>query len=125
MTRDQRQRAVYEWATQTFGPGATLPSERVLRLLEEAVELAQAERLPLDRALAVVHHVYGKPAGLPENEAGDVGVTLLAYCESVGLSADGLETMRFAAAQERGPEQMRARQTAKAAAGIGIKPEDR
>ena len=97
-----------------------------MRLLEEAVELAQAEGVPLDRALATVEHVYLKPAGKPEQEAGGVGVTLLAYCAARGISADAEEAREFERVLDIDPAYFRARHNIKADAGIAARaPEEK
>lgn len=116
--RDDRQREVFQWAKRTFGPVAMSIEERVMRFFEEAVELAQAEGLSRDRLVAIVDHVYRKPPGDPAKEAGAVGVTLLAYCERRGLSADAEERREFDRIDRIEPDYFRARQGIKAAAGI-------
>ncbi len=121
--RDERQRAVLRWVEGTFGPVALAPVERAARLLEEVVELAQAAGLSRHLAFSVFDHVYGKPPGEPAQEAGGVGVTLLAYCESVGLSADGEEAREFARVLATDPAHFRARHNAKADAGVAVRVE--
>jgi hypothetical protein len=119
--RDARQRAVLQWVGGTFGPLARTPYERAQRVLEEAVELGQAEGLTPERTRAVVDHVYGKPPGDPAQEAGGLGVTLLAYCEARGLSADGEEVREFDRVLSIDPAQFRARHNAKADAGLAVR----
>jgi hypothetical protein len=119
--RDARQRAVLQWVGDTFGPLALAPYERAQRVLEEAVELGQAEGLTPERARAVVDHVYGKPPGDPAQEAGGLGVTLLAYCEARGLSADGEEVREFRRVLAIDPAHFRARHNVKADAGIAVR----
>jgi hypothetical protein len=75
----------------TFGDSLLATEERVSRVVEEAVELAQAEGVPAERLHALVRHVYAKPPGDPAQEVGGVGVTVLAYCAAVGISADDAE----------------------------------
>ena len=125
MERDGRQQAVFQWARETFGEAASTPSERALRLLEEAIELAQAEGVALDRVTAVAEHVYLKPAGQPEQEAGGVGLTLLAYCESRGFSADGAEERELERVLAIDPAHFRERHNRKADVGIAARaPEE-
>jgi len=123
MNRDNRQRAVLQWVIETFGEPAAAPMERALRVLEEAVELAQAEGLTRDRAIDVVEYVFGKPAGTPSQEAGGLGVTLLAYCEARSLSADEAEQREFDRVMAVDPAQFRARHNKKAEAGIAVRAE--
>lgn len=125
MDRDGRQQAVFKWTRETFGEATNVPSERALRLLEEAIELAQAEGVTLDSVWAVAEHVYLKPAGQPEQEAGGVGLTLLAYCASRGFSADGAEERERQRVLAIDPAHFRERHNKKADAGIAARaPEE-
>lgn len=84
---------LYEWVRRTFGDeAATSTTERISRLLEEAIELAQAEGFTRAQLAPIVARVYGRPAGHRLEEAGAVGVTLLAYCAAVGI--DGARAIR-------------------------------
>jgi len=116
--RDLRQVAVLQWVTETFGASASTPKERALRLLEEAIELAQVEGVEVGDVFAVAEHVYGKPAGTPAQEVGGVGVTLLAYCESRRISAETAEQHEFERVLSVDPAVFRARHNKKANAGI-------
>lgn len=66
MRADVAQRVAHQWASDTFGDAAVtnLP-ERVTRVLEEAIELAQAEGVSEGAAHKLVAHVFAKPAGDP------------------------------------------------------------
>ena len=119
--RQRRQRTVYAWAAATFGAATMSPVERALRLVEEVVELAQAEGLAPELVRAVLDHVYAKPPGDRAQEVGGVGVTLLAYCEARGLSADAEEARELARVLAIDPERFRERHNIKAAAGIAAK----
>jgi len=74
------ERRVAEWIRTRIGADHIAPQERAIRLLEEAVELAQAEGIPFDPVMRQIFHVYGRPAGQPQQEAGGVAVTLLGWC---------------------------------------------
>ena len=96
-----------------------------MRLLEEVIELAQAEGVQSRRVAALLDHVYNKSPGKPEQEVGGVGVTLLAYCELRGLSADAEERREFDRVRAIDPARFRLRQNVKADAGVGVRsPED-
>ena len=118
MNRDERQAAVLDWVRTTFGQATLTGSERAMRVLEEALELFQAEGLDLDKALAIARHVYGRPLGDPAQEVGGLGVTLLAYCGAKGISADGEEARELERVLAKDPEHFRARHNLKADAGI-------
>jgi len=117
-TRDGLQAAVLRWVTDTFGASTINPRERVLRVLEEAIELAQAEGVPAELARGVLEHVYKKPPGDPAQEIGGVGVTLLGYCAVKGISADAAERAEAERVFAVDPTYFRERHNAKAAAGI-------
>lgn len=93
--------------------------ERVTRILEEAIELAQAEGLDEDVVARMTARVFAKPAGDPRQELGGLGVCVLVYAEAAGVSADALEAEEVAAILARDPAYFRGRQNAKAAQGLG------
>jgi hypothetical protein len=124
--RDDRQRRVLTWVRETFGENTTAANERASRFLEEAIELAQAQGLTSDAVLALVQHVYSKPPGNPEQEAGGVGVSLLGYCAAAGFSADSAELAELNRILAIDPNHFRKRHNAKADAGVatrGLEPE--
>ena len=118
--RDERQRQVYDWVRTTFGLSNQDSRERALRFFEEAVELAQAEGLSERELLRVVEHVFAKPAGSVAQEAGGVGTTLLAYCESKGISADDAERREFERVLAIPAEHFRRRHKVKSDAGVAV-----
>lgn len=61
------------------------PLERIMRFLEEALELAQAEGMNEQEVERVVSYVYGRPAGESFQEVGGVMVTLAAFCFRRGI----------------------------------------
>jgi NTP pyrophosphatase (non-canonical NTP hydrolase) len=71
--------------------------ERSARIVEEAVELAQAHQVPQSVIYSIIDRVYSRPMGNPAEEAGDVMFTLLAYTSS---SKDDIEAV-LAARLER------------------------
>lgn len=123
--RDQFQRRAYEWARDTFGTNNVTTKERARRLFEEVVELCQAENLDPDTLSDVMRHVYAKAPGDIAQELGGVGVTLLAYAEAAGLSADEQERWEFTRVLSKNPAYYRERHNKKAAAGVAeFVPED-
>lgn len=118
--RDVRQAHVGQWVRATFGDHTMAIRERAQRLLEEAVELAQASGLSPDDARAIVGHVFSKPMGEPRQEAGGLGVCLLAYCEAAGFSADEEERREFERVQAIDPAHFQRRHNRKADAGIAV-----
>jgi hypothetical protein len=116
--RDRRQKEIYAWVVATFGKENAVITERVLRLFEEVVELAQAEAVPPVALHGLISHVYGKAPGKPEQEAGGIGTTLLAYCAARGFSADDAEAAEAARVLAIDPQYFRERHNKKAAAGV-------
>ena len=116
--RDSRQRAIYEWALETFGDVAASHRERALRFLEEALELVQAAGLEFDDIHQLACHVYDKSSGDLRIEMGAASLTLVCLAESLGLSADACEINEFARVRGVDRESFRARQNAKAKLGI-------
>ncbi len=70
------------WVVNRIGEDHMQPRERAMRLLEEAIELAQAEGITERQVLNQVYHIFSRPAGEPTQEAGGVAVCLLAWCAS-------------------------------------------
>jgi hypothetical protein len=59
--------------------------ERAARCAEEAIELAQAEGVPLEQIAKIADRVYSRPAGHPMQESSGVGLTWLAWCYARGI----------------------------------------
>jgi NTP pyrophosphatase (non-canonical NTP hydrolase) len=65
-----------DWACRSFGNDHVYNFPvRALRCAEEAVELAQAYKIPKDKMLELVEIVYSRPPGEPEQELGGVAMT--------------------------------------------------
>jgi len=118
ITRDQRQQAVVEFCIATFGAVTMNTQERISRVVEETLELAQSENMTKEQVEVLVNYVFSRPKGEPFQEAGGLGVTLLAYCGHVGISADFAEVTEFERVLKVDRETMRSRQKAKVAAGV-------
>lgn len=72
---------VSKWMLECFGEIIAMdPLERIMRFLEEALELAQAEGMTEAEVGRVVSYVFGRPAGESFQEVGGVMVTLAAFC---------------------------------------------
>jgi NTP pyrophosphatase (non-canonical NTP hydrolase) len=79
------QENVYEWAISRFGLVATNVDERAARLLEEAVEIAQAAGVKLEIVERIARRTYSRPVSKDiGQEIGGCGITLLAFSEVVG-----------------------------------------
>lgn len=84
---DQLQHRVGKWVGEVFDYETRMNRpERALRLLEEAIEYAQAVDVSLELVHRCANHVYEKPVGEPAQELAGVAVTLLAAAESQEVS---------------------------------------
>jgi len=95
------------------------PRERVMRVLEEALELAQAEGVTSEEAHRLTEYVFGRPLGDPLQELGGVRLTLLGYAAARGVSADEAELTELQRVLSKDPEHFRRRNAEKKAAGVG------
>lgn len=121
VARNRRQKDILSWALRTFGEQtAGNREERVLRFVEESIELAQAEGMTQAVVTDLTRYVFARPAGDPAQEVGGVAVTLLAYCELAGFSAEELEQREWSRVQAKDAAQWRKRHNAKALAGIAV-----
>ena len=85
---DDRQRKLVKWGSECFGAEHMADRKvRALRLLEEAIELAQAAEVPEEQCSKLAAYVYSRPAGTALQELGGIGVTWLVAAAAFGESA--------------------------------------
>ncbi len=121
--RDQRQQVVFNWVERVFGAGiARNVIERATRVLEEAIEVAQAAGVTRETALAVLSRCYGRDVGDVRDEVANLSVTLLALCGTLKVSAETLERDEIERILAIPEGHMRDRQSRKHADGIGMPP---
>lgn len=78
-----------DWAVRSFGQEHVYNFPiRALRLVEEAVELAQAHGIPKDKLLDLVGIVYSRPPGEPDQELGGVAMTATVLAAAHGHDLD-------------------------------------
>ena len=95
------QEAASDWLRTTFNERVLLdPKERALRVLEEALELAQASGVSTDLCLALTDQVYAKPLGKPEDEVVDVAICALVAATAHNLNLGRAIVRRLAWAQQ-------------------------
>jgi NTP pyrophosphatase (non-canonical NTP hydrolase) len=87
-TRDKRQGVVKAWIKRVFGLRTINLRFRAERVLEEALELAQAAGYPQEKVAGLTAKVYANPPGALRQEVGGLGISVLALCETAGISAD-------------------------------------
>lgn len=76
-----------DWAVETFGAIALDRQERAKRLLEEAMELAQAEGVPDLVVHRIEARVYSRPPGDTKREIGQTMSTLAVLAANLGINA--------------------------------------
>lgn len=118
-TRDQRQADVHAWCVAAFGDhdARSIP-QRGLRLVEEAIETAQACGCDAAMLHRLIDHIYAKPVGELGLELGGLGVTMLALAEAAGFSADAAEVNEIQRVTSKPLGHFAARNAAKKAAGF-------
>lgn len=119
--RQQRQAEILQWANATFGEAtASNTGERIRRFAEESIELVQAAGLDKQALNDIIDHVYDKPTGNISQEIGQVGVSLLALSEHLGIQADREERKEFQRISSLSSDHWQARQNAKADKGLAL-----
>jgi hypothetical protein len=106
------------WAVKTFGPVAKLRSERLMRFVEEAIELAHADNMELETLHAIIRRVYTRQPGLIAKEIGQAQVTLEMYSENFGFVSADLADEEWRRVQEIPQSEWERRHAAKQAIGI-------
>lgn len=83
-------RLCLRWSQLVFGAhfDKLTPKVRAMRLLEEVIELAQAEDVEPDSVLTIFNQVYKKPKGTTWSEFGGVMATLATYAGTKGYDMD-------------------------------------
>jgi len=113
-----------KWGDKAFED----PQERAARLMEEAVELLQAEaedRPEAARAVAhrIVDMVFDKKSGQTREEASGVIVTLLAFCALKEYRLDELAAEEIKRLTPIDPKVLKDRHNAKADKGVALRAE--
>lgn len=119
--RDRRQAETHAWCVAAFGDhDAWSIPQRGLRLVEEAIETAQACGCDPAMLHRLIDHVYAKPVGELAQELGGLGVTLLGLAHAAGISADEAERREVARVRSKPLSHFAARNAAKRAAGFHV-----
>lgn len=111
------QQSVLDWAVRSFGEIARNRDERAARLAEEAIEIAQAEGVPLEVIVRIATRVYSRPAGELWQELGGLGITALAFAENAGLSLGGCTDREWQRVNSKSPEWWAKKHAEKVTAG--------
>lgn len=109
---------ILEWASDTFGPVAVNPAERVMRFIEEAIEYGHACELPRNTLDKIIARVYGRPPGNTALELAQCAVTLKAAAEVQRVDLAAAERAEIDRVHSIPADHWRKRHAEKA--GIGI-----
>ncbi len=116
------QKRISTWVVEMFGEESLSDKdERVLRVLEEALELAQALGITREKASSLADRVYSRPVGEPVQKVSGVGITIFAMAESLGV--DALQVMETEYARISDPNlktKILKKHLDKVAAGFGL-----
>lgn len=119
MNMNDTQAKVVSWGNQAFGPAHMIDKlVRAERLLEEAIEYAQAVGVEVAQVHKLADYVYRRPAGDPIQELGGIGVTAMCAAETQGcFFAEAIE-VEVARVLAKSHEHFAARNKAKMDAGF-------
>lgn len=115
-----RPREFLAWAVEMFGPVAKVRGERLMRFIEEAVELAHADNMELETLHAIIRRVYSRQPGVIEKEIGQAQACLETYAENFGVSSAELAQKEWLRVQQIPRDEWERRHTAKQAIGIAM-----
>lgn len=113
-----RQEDIVKWSVATFGAHTLKYDERSSRFIEEAIELAHAAGLPMERIVMLLARVYAREQGRVRKELGQVGLTLEALAETFRFSLEACTAEEWNRVQAISKEEWQRRHAAKVAAGI-------
>lgn len=113
------QRIVFEWGCRAFGePHMRDQKVRALRLVEEAIEYAQAVGVPYDKIQRCAFVIYDRPPGDAYQELGGVLVTTLAACAGNYFNAEEVLETEVLRVLAKSPEHFAKRNQEKIDAGL-------
>lgn len=113
-----RPAAFLAWAAEMFGPVAKLRSERLMRFVEEAIELAHADNMDRTTFDAIANRVYSRPKGDVPKEIGQAQACLEMFAENIGLSSAEEAEREYQRVQSIPRDEWQRRHSAKQAIGI-------
>lgn len=104
-TVTEHQHAWSIWLKEAFPNDPIVrPKVRVVRFLEEAIELAQAMEVSADEAHELVDYVFGRPVGEPHQELAGSFATLLMVGNALGMDCGDESLRELDSAYRRIPE---------------------
>ena len=120
-SRIERQVGVHHWCVAAFGDDhARSIEQRGIRMVEEAIEAAQAAGCKPEMVHKLVDFIFAKEPGNLAQEIGGVGVTLLALAQAATVDADAEESREFARVLSLPLEHFAKRNAVKNEAGFNV-----
>lgn len=116
--RRDRQRRCMAWAERTYGENARSRRILALRLVEEAVELGQAQGLTAKDFRIVLKRVLGRKPGDTKQEIGGLMVVLYCLAENLGLDVDGCEATEINRVHAAPLDELKAKEAEKFQQGL-------
>jgi hypothetical protein len=113
-----RERRVAEWIRTRIGEVNLQPRERAMRILEEAIELAQAEGITHEQVQRQAGYVFSRSAGDPLQEASGIAICLLGWCAATENTFDALADAEITRIEEKPIDQIRGSLARKADADL-------
>jgi hypothetical protein len=117
-TVSERPQKFLAWAIDTFGPVAKLRSERLMRFVEESIELAHADDMQREILDAIANRVFSRPKGSIAQEIGQAQVTLEMYAENIEEISEMQAEIEWQRVRGIPREEWQRRHEAKQAIGI-------
>ena len=117
-----------DWGIRSFGEVQMhSPGTRSLRVVEEAIELAQACNVPEETVKLCVREVYGRPMGAVNQEVGGVLMTIYLFIAGCGRVYGDTDPKWYFVNELRRvlakpPKHFSDRNAAKIAAGLDVPP---
>jgi NTP pyrophosphatase (non-canonical NTP hydrolase) len=116
---NEQQRKLVVWGTSCFGADHMADTKvRALRLLEEAIELAQAVDVAPEKCTELVAYVYSRAKGNPSQELGGIGVTWLVAAAALGWYASDALAAEVERISQKPPSHFAQRNQQKVEAGF-------
>jgi len=113
------QAIAFDWAIRSFGADHVFNTPlRALRLAEEAVELAQACKVPEEKMQELVKIVYSRPTGMVHQEVGGVMMTLNVLCAALNIDPDEAFVKELRRVLSKSPEHFAKRNADKMRVGL-------
>jgi NTP pyrophosphatase (non-canonical NTP hydrolase) len=109
----------HDWAVRCFGHEHVADRRvRALRILEEAVELAQSVGVEREASRRAVDVVYSRPPGRASQEIGGVMLTTVIFCRQFDADSEALLLAELRRVLEKSPEHFAERNRMKNALGL-------